>query len=704
MIIATPIVAISQQLEYVGSAFWSGANDIEVAGDYAYCAYANGLVILDVSDPTFPTLCSQRYCYGEGKRIGVSGNYAYLADGPGGLRVFNIANVFSPTEIGHLQTIGSAVDVYIQGNYAYVADDSMGLFVVNVCSPSNPIMVGAFAMPDGYGASALTIADTFACVTSSNKLNDVNPDGCIYIINVNDPLNPFELRSFHLTESATSIVVSGDYIYVTFAAAEIMNGGSRVFNILNPSWEYSTSIISSNSYEIVVTNDYAFVATECGIWVMRNYSPPGQLPQYEPVGVYGNERFDAVKVVNGLAYLGNKAGIKIIECSNPESISLVGSHDNDYSVSDVAILNNYAYVGSSQQFYILNVTNPSNPVSVGWCNLSSPPVKVAVSGQYAYATCGVGGLRVIDVSQQENPAIVGSFITGERLGDMKIVGSLIYVCDQQAGLKIVDAVNPTDPHQIGIYQTENNTAGSVDIHGSMAYLACHRGLGLRSLNISNPSDPVFLGGCESGAGHEISISGICAYLAIPGYLQIFNIADNLEPINIANFPVDAFSIDIAGNFVFAGGYKAGLTVIDVSDPIHPVEASKYYLPGRIENVHASGDLIYVANEYSMIILRTVSTGADEVDAIPLAVSLFPAYPNPFNSSTSIAYELPRSSSATIRFFDILGREVGIINEGFQNAGRHQAIWRAERLASGIYFARMESDCGVSEPIRLLLLR
>ncbi|MGE5679309.1 MAG: T9SS type A sorting domain-containing protein [Bacillota bacterium] len=67
------------------------------------------------------------------------------------------------------------------------------------------------------------------------------------------------------------------------------------------------------------------------------------------------------------------------------------------------------------------------------------------------------------------------------------------------------------------------------------------------------------------------------------------------------------------------------------------------------------------------------------------------YPNPFNPSTNISYYLPAESQVTIRIFNMLGEEAGLINNGIMSSGNHITQWNAGSLASGIYLYLLEAN-------------
>jgi len=66
------------------------------------------------------------------------------------------------------------------------------------------------------------------------------------------------------------------------------------------------------------------------------------------------------------------------------------------------------------------------------------------------------------------------------------------------------------------------------------------------------------------------------------------------------------------------------------------------------------------------------------------------YPNPFNPTTTIAYQLPKDGRVTIKIFDAIGREVVTLVDEFKPSGIYSVQFDASHLASGIYFYSLKS--------------
>lgn len=89
--------------------------------------------------------------------------------------------------------------------------------------------------------------------------------------------------------------------------------------------------------------------------------------------------------------------------------------------------------------------------------------------------------------------------------------------------------------------------------------------------------------------------------------------------------------------------------------------------------------------------------------LPMEARLFPVYPNPFNPSTTISYYLPAAAPVTLDVFNVLGRKVQTLLDGWQEAGVSSAPFDARSLASGVYIVRLQTG-GAVRTTKMLLLR
>jgi acetyl esterase/lipase len=130
----------------------------------------------------------------------------------------------------------------------------------------------------------------------------------------------------------------------------------------------------------------------------------------------------------------------------------------------------------------------------------------------------------------------------------------------------------------------------------------------------------------------------------------------------------------------------------------------------IDTVTASGSII--AGPLPVTYLRAITLTGD-ISAVsvkdsphsstPLKFTLSQNYPNPFNPTTTIKYELPKSSVVRLSVYDILGREVAVLVNESRNAGGYEVKFDASGLSSGVYCYRLQAGNFVQTK-KLLLLR
>jgi len=88
--------------------------------------------------------------------------------------------------------------------------------------------------------------------------------------------------------------------------------------------------------------------------------------------------------------------------------------------------------------------------------------------------------------------------------------------------------------------------------------------------------------------------------------------------------------------------------------------------------------------------QETSTATEDEGVLPERVALEQNYPNPFNPATTIRFALPRAGRVSLRVFDMLGREIATLVDGFQGSGTHAVSFDASAFSSGLYLYSLET--------------
>ena len=91
------------------------------------------------------------------------------------------------------------------------------------------------------------------------------------------------------------------------------------------------------------------------------------------------------------------------------------------------------------------------------------------------------------------------------------------------------------------------------------------------------------------------------------------------------------------------------------------------------------------------------------DDRPVAYEMSQNYPNPFNPSTTIRFALPESARVQLIVYDMLGRKVESLVDGYTEAGYHDVVFDAGHLSSGVYIYQIRAGDFV-ETKRLMLIK
>jgi hypothetical protein len=110
---------------------------------------------------------------------------------------------------------------------------------------------------------------------------------------------------------------------------------------------------------------------------------------------------------------------------------------------------------------------------------------------------------------------------------------------------------------------------------------------------------------------------------------------------------------------------------------------------------------------NMMIYDPNASALEDEEIIPLTTRLHRNYPNPFNPSTTIAFDLAKTSDLSLIIYNVLGQKVTSLYNGSKEAGRHQVTWDGtnkfgQQVGTGVYFVEMKAGDYTSSHKMLLI--
>ena len=624
---------------------------VALMGSHLLATSATGLHVLDLATPGQPQLVT-RFPGGSARfGLAASGTRAFLVS-DSSLRIVDLSNPAEPVLAGVCTLNVAPMSVLVSGNYAYVSDHGWqcGLQVVNVSVPSIPVPLGrcVFGSDHSSDRTGLAVAGNhvFVCCAVNG----------VYSINVLDPDNPVLAGHCLTSDWAMDAVVSGNYLFVADNAA-----GLTVVDISNPASPVPVGGVDTWdwTWSICLSGGEAYLPAGSCIFVMDVSNPllPELTGTIEPgvtdAALTGNHtiviRWDGLRVVDHGGPLG------------PREIS--GVYYPAYDWRELFVTGTTAYAVSTVGIYKFDLSVPATPALICSLHIDNDLIETATAaGTWVYTF----GLRMhsFDFSDPLNPCETASIDLNppETVYKSALAGDYLFGLSlTAAALVIVDVSDPAQPVQVTRYVLPEEM-GAVAAEGSYVYLGGASGLWI--VDVSLPSLPFIAGQFAEAQGvNRIVVDGGFAYLGRWSDFQVVNVTDPQYPA------LSGFYDTEAGN----------LTMCDVEAGL--ICCARW------------GDLHYY--RFAPQPAREAPSGA------PARFALQAAFPNPFNSATTVTFDLPRAAIAELSVFNLLGQRVATLTCGPLAAGRHQTVWNAESWPSGTYLIRL--DAGTSQAARKVLL-
>ncbi|MDD2656726.1 MAG: tail fiber domain-containing protein, partial [Patescibacteria group bacterium] len=548
------------------------------------------------------------------RSVYVSGRYAYvIIDMGDSFRIIDISNPVAPSIVGGIQdsvNLNDPSSIKVYGNYAYVLSKvNNSMAIIDISNPAFPSIVAdikddlelnspvslavsgkrayilnRYGYPSG---KAFTIVDLTGVEAPTANIGNIQSNN----INVTDNFNVGNNSYLN-----GGLVVGGNS---WLGGALSINGSFKQTVGSDP---VVVSTLSSATYyngasSIYVSGNYVYVTNQTGdslsITDVSNPNNPSVVGYVQDLNATLNGA-NSVYVSGKYAYVANfeNDSLRVIDVSNPASPSIIGGIASSTALNgawNVAVSGNRAYVANSigQSMRIIDISNPAAPMILGGVTSSiftSYPYKVFVSGKYAYVgtDSATKEFHIIDISDSNNPVEVGSLNMPSSIGDIYVSGKYAYVGTSNStgnDFHIINISNPATPVEVGSLSFSSGL-GPIYVSGNYAYVK--RGVYLTTIDISSSTLPVAIGSKNVGYG-LLDVSGNYAYHVNDGILSVINLTGieapnaNIGSIQSDNIKVtDNFSVGndsylngglmVGGNSLFSGAMSlsGGLTLTDAT--------------------------------------------------------------------------------------------------------------------------------------------
>jgi hypothetical protein len=506
--------------------------------------------------------------------------------------------------------------------------------------------------------------------------------------------------TYYTSRLATGITVDGNIAYI--AGGYI---GMLIWDISNPGQPVQLGIFNPGRavFDIDIQGDIACLANEFKGIMLVDVSNP-QSPQII-------ETCDTPDVARYIVYRENRVyvaayqGFCIVDVSDPlPTPSIIGSYyvQND-EYSSLAIQNNDLYVVNSWDgLKILDVSIPYFPeLQADYSAMDAKCVQVI--NDKAYLLSAFGSYDIIDVSNPDNPQALGSYSDLSYPVTATVVGNSAFILDQDEGLMILNITDASNPTLQGTY-SDINLPYALAIRGNYAYIINRSPAfpTVRIVNVSNHASPQYAG--EQYMPYEpnsIAIYGSYAYIVSGSEgLQVYQIVNSTTLTLLSSFMPRPTSnlvlcyVNGARLYVSDDNWNV-IDVFDLSNPSQPSLVNSYKSNYVTADMKVSNNLLYAANEYSGMHIFDLSIVGNTQSLSETPLLSLSNYPNPFNPSTTISFEVPVRSEVKLSIYNIKGQLVRCLAKDIFSPGKHSVVWdgtdsKGISVGSGVYCYRFHN--------------
>lgn len=386
--------------------------------------------------------------------------------------------------------------------------------------------------------------------------------------------------------------------------------------------------------------------------------------------------------------------------------------DSSGAVTSVRLQGDYAFVGANI-LHVVDVSDPAHPTVVDSGGIGDV-YALALQGGYAFLINHYGRLTSVNITDPTRLGhrLVTWYKSQPYFWEVEVRDTLAFVTGPE-GIYIVNIArldslrSPRDSlKQVGYFRTRGHADG-LAVDGNLVYYNDYDdeggnidGFNFGIIDVSDPTTPIGLAEVPHSGGNGVAYADGYAYSSSgEGCLDVFDVSDPTSPNNVKRILNEGnWAVTVSDHHLFVTESSCRkFYIYDISNPQEMTLTGWYRnrneVDGQSLGIVVRDGLAYVAEGTCLSIYdcrEALGIPVDRASEVPASPLLLVAFPNPFNSTTQIFFDLPKASPLSVRIYDLSGRQVATLMNGNLQAGNHEVTWQAGGVSSGNYLVKMET--------------
>jgi hypothetical protein len=521
---------------------------------------------------------------GSARDVQLVGALAYVADGVGGLRLFDLTDPGSPAPLGSLPPLagGSALAVEVIGTRAYVANGDPGVQIVDVSDPALPVELGSFD-PAGVTSIVRAQGDVVYAASASG----------LSVWDVSDPSDPAPVGALPGLDFGSLRIANGHLV----ATTDLASPPFRVIDVSDPATPVEIASLPDVRGDIAVDGntvwasaDGAFPSGLVGV-DLSDPALPSVFARATAVDELGQIAGPAA-VRGRMLFAGSLLIASLDDIGTPQPQRL-GHVDLPFAAEDVEISDNQAYVTTQNPgptdeggISVVEVQSPGSAfVSASVPLGRSFGLDVVKTGTVRRAyVAAEESLAIVDVSIPQSPGVLSTPGLGGRVLDVEandtIAAALVSRLAAGCELVTVDVTNPQVPVELDRLAFAGSP-GTVLLTGDIAWVACAFADTVHVVDVSDPSDVVEIETIVTGEDPRIARDEDFLYVQTSDQVSAYNVATPAAPLFLGSMPIVTGAAPIRVEAVNRRLFVPPFRIFSFQNPVVPTLQNERWVEDAI---------------------------------------------------------------------------------------------------------------------------